>query len=51
LARLGNEWGEETRVGPGDLRSLMHAFRELGVPADLTSATHFAMRRAKEPMR
>jgi hypothetical protein len=46
----GIEWGEERRVGPGDLGSLMRAFRELGVPPDLTSATHFAVRRAKEPI-
>jgi hypothetical protein len=46
----GIEWGDERRVGPGDLASLMQAFRELGVPPDLTSATHFAVRRAKEPI-
>ena len=46
----GIEWGDERRVGPGDLGSLMHVFRELGVPPDLTSATHFAVRRTKEPI-
>jgi hypothetical protein len=46
----GIEWGDERRVGPGDLGSLLHVFRELGVPPDLTSATHFAVRRTKEPI-
>jgi hypothetical protein len=46
----GIEWRDERRVGPGDLVSVMHVFRELGVPADLTSATHFAVRRTKEPI-
>jgi hypothetical protein len=46
----GIEWGDERRVGPGDLISLMHVFRELGVPPELTSATHFAVRRTKEPI-
>jgi hypothetical protein len=46
----GIEWGVERRVGPGDLASLMHVFRELGVSADLTSAAHFAVRRTKEPI-
>jgi hypothetical protein len=43
----GVEWGEERRVGPRDLGSLMYVFRELGVPPELTSATHFAVRRAQ----
>jgi hypothetical protein len=46
----GVEWGKERRIGRGDLPGLMGAFRDLGVPADLVSATHVAAMRTREPI-
>ena len=46
----GVEWGEERRIGRGDLSALMSAFRDLGVPSDLVSATHVAAMRTREPI-
>jgi hypothetical protein len=46
----GIECGHERRVGPGDLDGLMHAFRHLGVPADLIAATRVAAIRTREPI-
>jgi hypothetical protein len=46
----GVEWGKERRIGRGDLVALMGAFRELGVPSDLVSATHIAAMRTREPI-
>jgi hypothetical protein len=46
----GVEWGKERRIGRGDLAALMGAFRDLGVPSDLVSATHTAAIRTREPI-
>ena len=46
----GVEWGRERRIGLGDLGGLMGAFRELGVPSDLVTATHIAATRTREPI-
>jgi hypothetical protein len=46
----GVEWGKERRVGRGDLRALMGAFCDLGVPSELVSATHSAAMRTREPI-
>jgi hypothetical protein len=46
----GVEWGKERRIGLGDLGRLMGAFRELGVPSDLVTATHIAATRTREPI-
>ncbi len=46
----GIECGDERRIGPGDLAGLMHAFRHLGVPADLIGATRIAAIRTREPI-
>ena len=44
------EWGTERRIGRGDLGALMGAFRDLGVPSELVSATHIAATRTREPI-
>jgi hypothetical protein len=46
----GIEQGSEHRVGRGDLPALMSAFRRLGVPDDLITATRFAATRTREPI-
>jgi hypothetical protein len=46
----GIEQGNEHRVGRGDLPALMSAFRRLGVPDDLITATRFAAMRSREPI-
>ena len=46
----GVEWGTERRIGRGDLGALMGAFRDLGVPSDLVSATQVAAIRTREPI-
>ena len=46
----GVEWGKERRIGRGDLPALMGAFRDLGAPSDLVSATHMAAMRTREPI-
>lgn len=46
----GVEWGEEHRIGRGDLKALMGIFRDLGVPSDLVTATHIATMRTREPI-
>jgi hypothetical protein len=46
----GIEQGSEHRVGRGDLPALMSAFRHLGVPADLITATRIAATRTREPI-
>jgi hypothetical protein len=46
----GVEWGKERRIGHGDLGALMDAFRDLGVPSRLVSATHAAATRTREPI-
>jgi hypothetical protein len=47
---FGIEQGSEHRVGRGDLPGLMSAFRHLGVPADLVTATRIAATRTREPI-
>jgi hypothetical protein len=47
----GIECGDERRVGLGDLNGLMHAFRHLGVPADLIDATRVAAIRTQREAR
>jgi hypothetical protein len=46
----GVERGKERRIGLGDLGRLMGAFRELGVPSNLVTATHIAATRTREPI-
>ncbi|MGE5548246.1 MAG: hypothetical protein ACM33T_15175 [Solirubrobacterales bacterium] len=46
----GVEWGDENRVGKGDLSGLLATFRDLGVPDALASATVFAATRTREPI-
>jgi hypothetical protein len=46
----GVEWGKERRIGLGDLGRLMGAFRELGIPSNLVTATHIAATRSREPI-
>lgn len=46
----GVEWGDENRVGKGDLSGLLATFRALGVPDALASATGFAATRTREPI-
>jgi hypothetical protein len=46
----GIEQGAEHRIGRGDLPGLMSAFRHLGVPVDLITATRIAAMRTKEPI-
>jgi MgsA AAA+ ATPase C terminal len=46
----GVEWGKERRIGHRDLAALMGAFRDLGVPSELVSATHIAAMRTREPI-
>jgi MgsA AAA+ ATPase C terminal len=46
----GVEWEKEHRIGLGDLGALMGAFRDLGVPSDLVTATHIAIMRTREPI-
>jgi hypothetical protein len=44
----GIETGDERRVGRGDIDGLMRAFRQLGVPDDLLTATRIAATRSRE---
>jgi hypothetical protein len=46
----GVEWAKERRIGRGDLGALMSAFRDLGVPSDLVSASRIAAMRTREPI-
>jgi hypothetical protein len=46
----GVEWGDEKRVGPGDLDALLDAFHAAGVPAALLEATNIGARRTREPI-
>src|SRR3569623_1443824 len=46
----GIEWGDETRVGPGDLDRLLDAFSEAGVSGALLDATRVAVKRTREPI-
>lgn len=46
----GIEWGDENRVGKGDMTGLLATFRALGVPDPLASATGFAATRTREPI-
>jgi len=46
----GIEQGSGRRVGRGDLAALMSAFRRLGVPDDLITATRIAATRTREPI-
>ena len=46
----GVEWGEEKRVGPGDLSALLGAFRDQGAPDALLDATRLAAARTREPI-
>jgi hypothetical protein len=46
----GVEWGDERRIGRGDLDALMRVFIQLGVPDDLIAATRIAAARTKEPI-
>lgn len=46
----GIEWTGEKRVGRGDLSGLINAFRMLGVPERLASATRLAALRTREPI-
>lgn len=46
----GINWGDEHRVGRGDLQALMHQFRHLGVLLELLAATNVAAKRTKEPI-
>jgi hypothetical protein len=46
----GVECGTEHRIGRGDLPGLMSAFRHLGVPADVITATRIAATRTREPI-
>jgi hypothetical protein len=46
----GIEQGSEHCVGRGDLPALMSAFRRLGVPDDLITATRIAATRTREPI-
>ena len=46
----GIEWGQERRVGPGDLEHLLATFHDLGAPGALLEATRIAARRTREPI-
>ena len=46
----GLEWGDERRVGPGHLGSLLERFRDLRVPEPLLWATRLTAQRTKEPI-
>ena len=46
----GIEWGQEQRVGLGDLASLLATFQDLGAPGPLLEATRIAARRTREPI-
>jgi hypothetical protein len=46
----GLEWGDEKRVGAGDIQNLLKAFAVIGVSQALLSATAIAARRTKEPI-
>jgi hypothetical protein len=46
----GVEWGDERRIGRGDLNALMSVFSQLGVPSDLIAATRISSTRTKEPI-
>lgn len=46
----GVEWGQEQRVGQGDLESLLKAFQDIGAPVALLEATKIAARRTREPI-
>ena len=46
----GVEWGDERRVGLGDLPGLLSAFRDGGIPEPLLDATRIAAARTHEPI-
>lgn len=46
----GIEWGNENRVGKGDLGGLLAMFRRLGVPEDVAAAAGTAAVRTREPL-
>lgn len=46
----GIEWGDETRVGKGDLAGLLAMFRKLGVPDEIATAAGVAAVRTREPL-
>lgn len=46
----GIEWGNEKRVGKGDLAALLTTFETRGVPAELIAATETAAARTREPI-
>ena len=46
----GIEWGEERRVGKGDLPGLTAVFRSIGVPDELALITEHAAIRTSEPI-
>ena len=46
----GVEWGDERRVGRGDIDGLMCTFRDLGVPPELLTATRIAAKITREPI-
>lgn len=45
----GIEWGDEHRIGQGDLAGLLDGFREVGVSNRLLDATAIAAKRTREP--
>ena len=46
----GVEWGDEKRIGEGDIARLMQTFRDLGAPPELLTATRIAAQVTKEPI-
>jgi hypothetical protein len=46
----GVEWGDERRIGRGDLDALVRVFIQLGVPNDVIAATRIAAKRTREPI-
>lgn len=46
----GVEWGQESRVGPGDIDALLLAFEGAGVPRPVLDATRIAAKRTREPI-
>ncbi len=46
----GIEWGNEKRVGKGDLPGLLATLRSLGVPSALVEATRIAATKTREPI-
>ena len=46
----GIEWGDEKRLGKGNLPGLMEAFDSLQIPRSLINATHVAAKATREPI-